>query len=270
MGFVTVGKKEKMINKVLSIEINAIQTNPSQPRTEFDEQQLKILSQSIQENGLLQPLTVRKHYKGYYELISGERRLRACKLLGYTHVPCIVVTKTERESAVLALIENIHREDLNVFEQANALKKLIMEWNVTQEEVAAKLGMAQSTVANKIRLLKLTQEEQQLIMDYQLTERHARAALKLEDERKRKETIQLAGERKWNVTQMEQYIKSLLEDNGKKKNNKRIPLFRDVRLFVNTINKAIQTMKEAGIQAYSEKKEEEGYITYTVKIPTKQ
>ena len=263
MGFVTVGKKEKIINKVLSIDINAIQTNPSQPRTEFAEEQLQVLAQSIQENGLLQPLTVRKHYKGYYELISGERRLRACRILGYTHVPCIVVTRTERESAVLALIENIHREDLSVFEQANALKKLIMEWNVTQEEVAAKLGMAQSTVANKIRLLKLSSEEQQLILENQLTERHARAALKLENEEQRKEVIQLAGQKKWNV-------KTILEGNPKRENRKKIPILKDVRLFINTINKAIQVMKDAGIPASSEKKEEAGYITYTVKIPTKQ
>ena len=269
MGFVTVGKKEKVVNKVLSIEINAIQTNPSQPRTEFAEEQLKLLAQSIQENGLLQPLTVRKHYKGYYELISGERRLRACRMLGYTHVPCIVVTRTERESAVLALIENIHREDLSIFEQANALKKLIMEWNITQEEVAAKLGMAQSTVANNIRLLKLSEEEQQLILENQLTERHARAALKLEQEDQRKEAILLAGKKKWNVAQMEQYVKSVLEGNAKKETVRKIPILRDVRLFVNTINKAIQAMKDAGIPASSERKDEEGYITYTVRIPTK-
>lgn len=260
-------KKEKIVNKVVLVDIDSIQTNPAQPRTYFSEEQIDVLAQSIKENGLLQPLTVRKNYKGFYELISGERRLRACARLGYEQVECIVIEKTERESAVLALIENIHREDLNIFEQANALKKLISEWNVTQEEAAVKLGMAQSTVANKLRLLKLNEEEQNMILDSALTERHARALLKITDEAQRKEAIQYIGEKQMTVAQTEQYIASLQEQKPKKKY---VPIIKDVRVFLNTINKAIKIMREAGIPATSEKREKEEFIEYVVRIPIKQ
>lgn len=259
-------KKEKVVNKVVLIQIDEIATNPAQPRTSFQDEQLKVLAQSIKENGLLQPLTIRKNYKGGYELISGERRLRACRLLDYQQVPCIVVEKTDSESAVLALIENIHREDLNIFEQATALRKLISEWNVTQDEAAVKLGMAQSTVANKIRILKLTQQEQDLIIQNQLTERHARALLKLEKIDQRIELIQMIKSRNLTVLQTENYIQNLNQVKHKKR---KIPIIKDVRLFINTVNKAIQVMKDAGVPATAKKVEEDTYIEYTVRIPTK-
>ncbi len=259
-------KKERVVNRVVLLPIQSIQTNPSQPRTNFSEEQLNILAQSIQENGLLQPLTVRKDSKGFYELISGERRLRACTLLGHESVECIIMERSERESAVLALIENIHREDLNVFEQALALKKLIAEWGVTQEEAAVKLGMAQSTVANKLRLLKLNEEERQLILKHQLTERHARALLKLDDLELRKKTIEEVERRGLNVAQTEDYIASLFKIKPRRRT---VPIIKDVRLFLNTINKAIKVMKDAGIPATSEKHEQEDCIEYVVRIPIK-
>lgn len=257
-------KKEKTVNRVVLLPISEIMTNPSQPRTNFSEEQLEILARSIRENGLLQPLTVRRNTEGKYELISGERRLRACKKLGEEMVPCIVVEKTERESAVLALIENIHREDLDIFEQAAALKKLIAQWNVTQEEAAVKLGMAQSTVANKLRLLKLSSEEQRLILENGLTERHARALLKISDSESRKQAILQIAKKGWNVAQTDEYITSLCEEKHKKKY---IPIVKDVRLFLNTINKAIRVMKDAGIPATAEKREDEDCIEYIVRIP---
>ncbi|MGI5959729.1 MAG: ParB/RepB/Spo0J family partition protein [Massiliimalia sp.] len=259
-------KKEKTVNKVVLLPINEILTNPSQPRTNFAEEQLDVLATSIRENGLLQPLTVRRNGEGKYELISGERRLRACKKLGEQQVPCIIVEKTERESAVLALIENIHREDLDVFEQAEALKKLIAQWGVTQEEAAVKLGMAQSTVANKLRLLKLTPEEQTMILENGLTERHARALLKLTDEQQRKEAMAWIIKKNFNVAQTDEYVTALCQVKHRKKY---IPIVKDVRLFLNTVNKAIQVMKEAGIPATSEKHETEEGIEYIVRIPTK-
>ena len=257
-------KKEKTVNRVVLLPISEIMTNPSQPRTNFSEEQLEILARSIRENGLLQPLTVRRNTEGKYELISGERRLRAYKKLGEELVPCIVVEKTERESAVLALIENIHREDLDIFEQAAALKKLIAQWNVTQEEAAVKLGMAQSTVANKLRLLKLSSEEQRLILENGLTERHARALLKISDSESRKQAILQIAKKGWNVAQTDEYITSLCEEKHKKKY---IPIVKDVRLFLNTINKAIRVMKDAGIPATAEKREDEDCIEYIVRIP---
>ena len=178
--------KEKQVNRVISIHINEIFPNPNQPRTEFNEQELQQLSDSIRVNGLLQPLTVRKNVYQQYELISGERRLRASKLAGLTEIPAIVVDTDERQSAIFALIENIQRADLNFFEEAIAIKNLISEWNITQEEASERLGKAQSTLANKLRLLKLGSEEQQMILQNGLTERHARALLKINDEKKRK------------------------------------------------------------------------------------
>jgi ParB family chromosome partitioning protein len=257
-------KKDKVVNKVILLPIEEIHLNPAQPRTVFDEKQLILLAESIHENGLLQPITVRKSYKGFYELISGERRMRACKMLGRETIECIVVEKTERESAILSMIENIHREDLNMFEQAAALKNLIHEWNVTQEEAAKKLGMAQSTVANKIRILKLTSEERELIIQNQLTERHARALLKMEDPQKRLEAIRYIVKNNLNVSQTERYLSGMLIT---KHHRKLIPIIKDIRLFANTINKAINVMKSAGIPASAQKIEEDTYIEYVIKIP---
>lgn len=263
MGIGVMTKKEKTINRVVMLPIEEIHRNPAQPRKYFEEEQLAVLAQSIAENGLLQPITVRKLGKEY-ELISGERRLRACEKLQYTQIPAIIIEITERESAVLALIENIHREDLSVFEQAEALKRLILEWQVTQEEAASKLGMAQSTVANKIRLLKFSEEERELILQGNLTERHARALLKIEKASLRRELIQAAIDKKWNVLQLEHQIE-LME--SKKKRGKKVPIIKDVRIFANTLNKAVKLMREAGIPALSEKKEGEAFIEYIVRIP---
>lgn len=259
-------KKERIVNKVILLAISEIRTNPAQPRSDFSKEQLLVLANSIKENGLLQPITVRKSDLGYFKLVSGERRLRACAMLGYKQIPCIVVSKTERESAVLALIENIHREDLNIFEQALALKKLIAEWGVTQEEAAIKLGMAQSTVANKMRLLKLTEEEKQMILQYHLTERHARALLKIDDINTRKAVIEQIVQKSMTVAQTDAYITSLGEMRHKQKT---VPIIKDVRLFVNTINKAVRVMKEAGVPAIAKKREEQDFIEYIVRIPTK-
>lgn len=257
-------KRDKVVNRVVLLDIGEIQTNPAQPRTVFDEEQLQALAESIRLNGLLQPVTVRKSYKGCYELVSGERRLRACRMLGRQKIECIIVDKSERESAILAMIENLHREDLNFFEQANALKNLIHEWNVTQEEAAARLGIAQSTVANRLRILKLTPPEQEEILRCRLTERHARALLKLEDPEKRMEAIRHVARQGYNVAQTEQYIAGLLEEKHRKKY---VPIIKDVRIFLNTINKAISVMKSAGIPASTQKVDEEQYIEYIIRIP---
>lgn len=264
---VTIFGKEKQINKVISININEISPNPNQPRTEFNEQELQQLSDSIRINGLLQPLTVRKNIYNKYELISGERRLRASKLAGLTEIPAIVVDTDERQSAIFALIENIQRADLNFFEEALAIKNLISEWNITQEEASERLGKAQSTLANKLRLLKLNDEEQQMILQNGLTERHARALLKINDEEKRSQALIHIIEKKMNVIQAETYIEQLLS--APKPEKKRILIIKDVRLFINTINKALDTMKRAGIQAETQKKQNDEFIEYVVRIPIK-
>ena len=170
--------KEKQVNKVVEVRAEDILPNPNQPRTDFSDKDIAALSESITQNGILQPLSVRKN-GDVYELIAGERRLRAAKMCGLVSVPCIVYDMTDRSSAILALVENIQRQDLSFFDEAAAIEKLISYYGMTQEEAAAKLGKAQSTIANKLRLLRLTPDERALINKYGLTERHSRALLKL-------------------------------------------------------------------------------------------
>lgn len=170
--------KEKLINKVVEIDINMIIPNPNQPRKDFQDTEISALAESIMQNGILQPLSVRRCGESF-ELIAGERRLRAAKMCGFTVVPCIVHEISDRNSAILALVENIQRQDLSFFDEAAAIEKLITYYGMTQEDAAAKLGKAQSTIANKLRLLRLTPEERNLIVKFGLTERHARALLKL-------------------------------------------------------------------------------------------
>ena len=170
--------KDKL--KLVKLPVSRILPNPAQPRKDFDQAALESLAQSIKENGLLQPVTVRRE-NGGYTLIAGERRLRACKLAGLKEIPAIVTECAPEDSAVLALLENLQRKDLQTFEQANALVNLLREWHITQEEAAKRLGISQSYLANKLRLLKLSPEEQSEILEYKLTERHARALLRVDD-----------------------------------------------------------------------------------------
>lgn len=258
--------KEKVLNKVIQVETDKIDPNPYQPRKEFDD--IEGLAQSIRQNGILQPLTVRRT-DDRFQLVAGERRLRAAKLLNMEFVPCIVITITERNSAMMALIENIQRRDLSFFDEAEAIARLIDFYGMTQEDAAVKLGKSQSAIANKLRLLKLDKSLQGKITEYGLTERHARALLKLPEPQKQLEATEVIHEKKLNVEGTERYINSLIE---KEKNfadlKRRSAAFKDVRLFVNTINKAIEMMKAAGINADSKKIQDEDYIEYIVRIPT--
>ena len=258
-------QKEKTINRVVLLNVAEVEPNPAQPRTNFDPDSLASLAESIRMNGILQPVTVRKNRKDHYELIAGERRLRAAKLAGLSQIPAIIMNTNEKDSAVLALLENLQRQDLNFFEQATALSAAIVEWNITQEEAAERLSMAQSTIANKIRLSRIPQEQQERILGGGLTERHARALLKLNNDEKRAEAIEEIIRRRLNVSQTERYLESLLDENHTKK--MRIPVVKDVRIFLNTINKALAVMKSAGIQAEAEKKEDGACIEYIVRIP---
>ena len=257
--------KEKTVNKVVLIDVEQIAPNPSQPRQLFSEEKIDQLADSIKQNGLLQPLTVRKKADGGYELICGERRLRAGKKAGLEKLPCIVLETDERQSAVLALVENIQRDDLTFFEEARAIHSLIVEWGIKQEEAAERLGKAQSTVANKLRLLKLDETEQEMILESGLTERHARALLKIENPLLRRTALTAIAEKQMNVGQAERYIDEILTEPRPEK--KRLLLVKDVRLFLNTINKALDTMKRAGIPAEAIKKQENEFIEYVVRIP---
>ena len=246
--------------------MSRILPNPSQPRKVFREEELQALAQSIQENGLLQPVTVRRENGAYY-LIAGERRLRACKLAGIKEIPALVADCAPEDSAVLALLENIQRKDLHMFEQANALVNLLREWRITQEEAAKRLGISQSYLANKLRLLKLSPEEQNEILQYKLTERHARALLRVDDPALREKILRQAGEKHLNVSQTEELVTAALAPKQEGRKPKRTFIAKDIRLFINTIDHAVDAMKTAGIAAQAEKTETEEYIECTVRIP---
>ena len=259
--------KSRTINKVILVDVESIQPNPAQPRMEFDQEELKSLAESIVANGLLQPLTVRKTGNGY-ELVSGERRLRAMKYANVKEAPCILITASDRQAAVLALLENIQRADLNYFEEAIALKNLIVEWGLSQNELGTRLGKAQPTIANKLRLLKFTPEEQQWILEHHINERQARALLRLEDPEKLLTAVEYIEEQHLNVVQTEEYIDGLLDVPQEPPHQQRLcPIVKDVRLFFNTINKAIHVMNQSGIDASAERLEKEDHIEYIVRIP---
>lgn len=258
--------KEKLVNKVVEINIDDILPNPYQPRTDFTDD-ITSLAESIAQNGILQPLSVRKK-DNHYELIAGERRLRAAKMCQFSVVPCIVHEVSDRHSAVLALVENIQRQDLSFFDEASAIEKLITHYGMTQEDAAAKLGRAQSTIANKLRLLRLTEKEREFIVKYGLTERHARALLRLGSSEDRLFILGKIIKSNLNVERSEKLIDEFIgSQRDKVSYKKRSLVFQNVKMFVNTINKAVETMQAAGISADSRKIQNEDYIEYRVRIP---
>jgi len=258
--------RDNAVNKVVEIPVCSIIPNPAQPRVIFDDYELSRLAVSIQQNGILQPLTVRRLENGIsYELIAGERRLRACKLLNMAYVPCIIIEATTKDSAVLAVLENLQRADLNYMEEAYAIKNLIDYYGLTQEETAARLGIAQSTIANKLRLLKLTDEEKALVLRFKLNERQARALLRLQSEQ-RKAAIEYISANQLNTVQADRYIDELLTEKPKTSVKKRWT-FRAVNLYINTFNKTIDAMKEAGINCEAQKNKTDEFMEYVVKIP---
>ncbi|MBQ3331528.1 MAG: ParB/RepB/Spo0J family partition protein [Ruminococcus sp.] len=257
-------------NKVLNIATIQIRPNRTQPRRNFDEDELKSLSRSIVENGILQPLVVRRINNTEFELIAGERRLRAAVMAGLSKVPCVVHKCNDKDSALLALIENLQRTDLNMFEEARGIARLIRKYGLTQEQAAIKLGKKQSTIANKLRLLRLGYEEQEWILTANLSERHARTLLRINDENLRREVLSRIIADGLSVGEAEALVTEVLtkknEPVREKKPEYKIAV-KDVRIFVNTINKAVDTMRLSGINAISRRSETDDYIEYTVKIP---
>ncbi len=260
--------KPKSGGNILMIPEQEIMPNPTQPRRHFDRQELANLAQSIRANGILQPVTVRT-IPGGYELIAGERRLRAARLAGLTHIPCILINADDRKTALFSLLENLQRQDLSFFEEADAIQKLMRVYGLSQEEAARKLGMAQSTLSNKLRLLRLPESIRLTLEREQLTERHARTLLRLETAAQMEEALSRIIDEKLNVAQSEKLIDQLLQKPVSEKKGKKAPikLFKDVRLFVNTLNHAVDTMKRAGISAASSRNETDEYIEYIVRIP---
>lgn len=243
-----------------------IQPNPHQPRRYFEPEALMDLSRSIVANGLLQPITVRRLSDNRYELVAGERRTMAFRNLGRERIPAIVREFTDEQSAVLALIENLQRKDLNFFEEAIGIAKLMDQLDLTQQQISVQLGKAQSTVANKLRLLRYSPKLQQIMLEANLTERHARALLKIEDPAELELVVAYIIEHRYNVDQTEQYVESLLQ---KKEHQLRTRLFivKDLRMFQNSINKAVSMMNLAGIPVSSVKSETEEFVEYKITVP---
>ncbi len=261
-------ESRRTLGKLTLLAIESIHPSPYQARTVFDAQEIAGLALSIQQNGLLQPISVRRDPTASgYELIAGERRLRACKQVRMAKIPAIVFEFEDEETASLSLLENLQRQDLNPFEQARGIKALIALWNCTQTEAAHRLGMAQPTLANKLRLLQLSDQLQAFVVEQGLTERHARAVLRLPDALRADALAQMVRQQ-MNARRADDYVEALLTP--PKPKPRRIRMVRDVRIFVNTINHAIALMTENGVPATSKKTEGDGYIEYTVRIPTMQ
>lgn len=254
-------------SRVFSLSPDLIVPNPNQPRRHFDPEGLQELAESIAQHGVLQPLTVRRAEGGGYELVSGERRLRASKLAGLTHVPCILVSVDAQASSLLALVENIQRRDLDFWEEALAIQKLITTYRFSQEEAARRLGKSQSAVANKLRLLKLEPRAVALLRDKGFTERHARALLRLTDPQAQYAAAQVVVERGLTVAKTEEYVAARLANAEHPAKRKPTILIRDVRFFLNTVTRGLSMMKEAGVAACCDRSETSDTILLTIRIP---
>ncbi len=256
--------KKNILGKILLLPIDKIAPNPNQPRRVFEPTALAGLAQSISQNGLLQPILVTQTDNGY-TLIAGERRLMACRQLEWTTIPAIVQQSITQNPAVLALIENLHREDLNFFEEAEAIANLIAQGELSQQEAAQLLCKSQPAIANKLRLLRFPPKVQDAILREGLTERHARALLKFEDEEDLMMAVAYVAEHQLNVAQTEQYVDKMVLPPDKKPISKGV--IRDVRLLFNTIAKAVLTVREGGIGVETLQTEDENYISYVVRVP---
>ena len=261
--------------RLVEVNVASIHPNPYQPRATFDEESIAELAQSIQQVGLLQPLLVRKVDDGY-ELVAGERRLRAVTSLGMEKVACIVQQDIEDESsAMMALIENLQREDLHYLEEAQCYQKLLETYGLTQEELANRLGKSQSSIANKLRLLKLSDEVKAAMTEKRLSERHARALLKLTDDKQRLDAVERIAEKGLSVKETEQMVEKTLnkaydeKQDGAKPRPKLMRIVRDYRLFMNTINQAVNQLREAGMTVEVEQSDRADGVDIKISVTRK-
>lgn len=265
---------EEQLIGMQDIDINEIVPNPYQPRKLFNDDALQELAESIREHGVIQPLLVRR-VGTKLELIAGERRLRASKLAGLVQVPVIIKEIDDKEMAELAMLENLQREDLHYLEEAQGFQHLISQFGFTQDELAKRLGKKQSTIANKLRLLKLSGDVQTMLVDDNLTERHARALLKIDDRHKQMEVLSAVRQKKLNVRETEDLIEEIIDDISREMSEKSpkqsvVRVIRDIRIFVNTINSVVAEMKKAGLKVRMTQNQDEEYITINLKIPKKR
>lgn len=263
----TAQKGDFLSSRVRYLAIDEIAPNPRQPRKAFDEHALHELSESIRTYGILQPLTVRRKGNGY-ELVAGERRLRAATMAGLHQVPCLLAQVGEEDSALLALMENIQRRDLNCWEEAEAIAILISEYRLTQEEAAKKLGKSQSAVANKLRLLRLSQPVRAVLQKNGLSERHARALLRLCDEAEQLHALRQIVAHGYNVARTEEYIEQRLQQlRTTPPKGRSTYVIKDVRLFLNSVNRGMHLMRSAGVDAALGREDTDEEILLTIRIP---
>ena len=246
--------------RVVFLPARAILPNPAQPRKIFREEALAELAQSIYQHGILQPLSVRR-VGLTYELIAGERRLRAARMAGLTEIPCIIMNMDDKESGMTALVENLQRQDLDFIEEARGISLLIEQWSMSQEQAAKVIGKSQSAVANKLRLLRHSPQVLEALREGELTERHARALLKLTEEKDKLVAIAHIVKYKMGVAQAEQYIKTLVTKKEPQKAT------ANVGAFLNSLNQSLARIQRSGIPAISERRETDSQIVLTITIP---
>lgn len=246
--------------RVVFLPVRAIRPNPAQPRRVFREEALKELSESILRHGILQPLSVRRR-EGGYELICGERRLRAAQMAGLTDVPCILMQMDDRESGMTAMVENLQRQDLDFVEEAQGISRLMGQFNMSQEQTARLLGKSQSAVANKLRLLRHSEPVLEALRQAELTERHARALLKLPDEQTKLRAIAEISRQGMSVARTESYVASLLAQPRDKTDK------ANVAAFLNSLTQSLARIQLSGIGAVSERRETDSQIVLTITIP---
>ncbi len=259
--------------RVIYLKPDELAPNPVQPRKRFDEESLSELCESIKSYGILNPLTVRAR-NGGYELVAGERRLRAAKLAGLTEVPCILLDIDIQDSNLIALIENLQRRDLDFIEEAAGLYQLIRIFGLSQEEAARRIGKSQSAVANKLRLLKLPEDILEALRENGLTERHGRALLRLSTPQKQRAALEYILENDLTVAATDAYVDALLqspapepEEEKEQPQPKRSFILKDVRVFLNTLSRSLDMMKQGGIDAGMRREETEDSLILTISIP---
>ena len=252
--------------RIVYLPIGQIRPNPSQPRRIFDPEGLRELAASIEQYGILQPLTVRRS-GGDYELVAGERRLRAARMAGCHEVPCIFLSVDEEQSGMVALVENLQRRDLDYIEEAEGLSRLMRLYGLSQEQAEAKVGKSQSAVANKLRLLRHSPAVLARLRENHLSERHARALLRLATEEERLAVLEVIVSRELNVAKTEAYIDAYLARREERPKGMRKLIVRDVRLFLNSVNHSLELVRGAGINAQTSQEETENEIVLTIRLP---
>lgn len=271
VGFVKDKKKKKEIH-IIYLRADEIIKNPHQPRKVFDIKSLTELSESIRAHGIIQPINVRKIENGRYELVTGERRLRAASMAGLERLPCIIMDVNDNDSALIALIENLQREDLNCIEEAEAYDRILKQYRMTQEQLGLEIGKSQSAIANKIRLLKLSPMVKTVIMNHNLSERHARCLLQIKNEEDQLKILRKVRESNLNVHDTEMLVKNMnqsfsTQERCKALEKKRKSAVMDIRIFVNTVKQAIDLMIKSGIDAETIQTDNGEFYEFIVKIP---